>query len=144
MKEKNKVVCQACGCISVEYRFCFNKGLAKFFECLYKEGKPVKTDSLNLTYSQRTNSQKLRYWGLAVPCVGEDSKKKAGWWQITKMGIDFMQGNIKIPKYAFTIKGTVTKLDGPMISFSEVNDGYDYRADYAKQARDQIQSEFGF
>ena len=49
--------CPHCGKIMATYTFTFNKGLAIFLLKLFEAGKPVKTDELGLSYSQRTNSQ---------------------------------------------------------------------------------------
>jgi len=145
MKNSNNrecATCPTCGHTSITYRFGFNKALATFLIALYEAGGPVKTDSLGLTYAQRTNSQKLRYWGLAVPyMVPGESTTKRGWWQITAFGKEFVEGRISIPRFAYTKDGDVVKHDGKVIYFSEVEDGYKYRDHYQSQAADQHRGE---
>lgn len=131
-------ICSECGAKIVEYKFSFNKGLAAFLGRLFDQGGPVRTDDLNLTYSQRTNSQKLRYWGLAEPVITEATIRKRGVWKITDKGIEFVIGNITIPKFAVTMRNKVLRLEGAPLSFTTVSDGYKYRADYAEQARKQL------
>lgn len=131
-------ICTECGAKKVEYRFGFNKGLAIFLVKLYERGEPAKTDDLGLTYSQRTNSQKIRYWGLARPYITEDTVQKRGWWVITKKGIDFITGKLLIPKYVVMYRNNVVREERPMITFKEASDGYLYRQDYANQAKAQL------
>jgi hypothetical protein len=132
--------CEHCGALLIEYRFGFNKALARFLGLLFEAGKiPVRTDSLDLTYSQRTNSQKLRYWALADPVIDtEEQVLKRGWWQITDKGCSFVRGEISIPKYAVTKRGVVVRHEGDQILFRYVSGGYEYHGDYADQARRQL------
>lgn len=133
-----KVVCEHCGSKAVEYTFSFNKGLATFLVRLYEEGKPARTDTLGLTYSQRTNSQKLRYWGLAAPVVNEEAKKKAGWWEITDRGKAFVEGKMRIRRKVVMCRNQFVRYEGSLIGIDEVFDGYLYRQDYKDQAAQQI------
>ena len=84
-----------------------------------------------------TNFQKLRYWGLISAAEGEN-KRKGGYWRLTEKGRDFLLGNIKIPKKAITFRNEVQGFEGEYITFKEVSGGYEYRQDYADQARQQI------
>lgn len=147
-------VCPTCGAKMVEYRFRFNRGLAVVLVALYRMDKPVAVDSLGLTYSQRTNSQKLRYWGLAVPVdrtgaarglegealrdelEAEDARRiRAGWWCITQKGKEFVEGLRTIPAYSHTRRGAVTGFSGDDIHIWDVPGGYEFRGHYAEQAR---------
>lgn len=130
--------CCVCGAKLVEYKFAFNYGLALFLGRLFDVGEPVRTDSLNLTYSQRTNSQKLRYWGLAEQFVNQETERKRGWWRITDKGRQFVTGEIAIPKYAVTMRNVVVRLEGERIGFFKISRGYQYRRDYADQACAQL------
>lgn len=132
-------VCPFCGHKSIEYTHSFNKGLAAFLYKLRKHNRPCKTDDLDLTYSQRTNSQKLRYWGLAIPYINDqEAKKKRGVWQITQKGIDFVEGRISIQRQAIVRENKVVRFKGKHIYFCDVYEGYQYRSDFQKQAREQI------
>lgn len=72
-------VCPQCGARrAAEYRFSFNRGNAVFLGKLFDAGGPARTDDLDLTYAQRTNSQKRRYWGLAEPVIEKELDQGAG------------------------------------------------------------------
>jgi hypothetical protein len=119
-----------------EYTFTFNKGLSTFLVKLYERNRPCKTDDLGLTYAQRTNSQKLAYWGLAEPYTDpecEESITKRGWWMITDKGKRFVEGLISIPKKVKTRCGDVTGYLGEDITLTDVREGYQYRQDYQNQ-----------
>lgn len=134
-------VCHECGAKLVEYRFTFNRGLAVFLSRLFNADRPTRTDDLGLTYAQRTNSQKLRYWNLAEPVVNPTTERRRGWWQITEKGKQFVRGAIKIPRHAITKRNVVQRLEGEEIAFSEFAEGYEVRGDYADQAREQLQAQ---
>ena len=130
--------CEHCGHKSVEYKFGFNKGLAAFLAKLYIKNAPCRTDDLGLTYAQRTNSQKLRYWDLARPHINEESKIKKGVWVITQKGKDFVEHRTKINKYVIMRNNKFVRYEGEEITFNEVSEGYKYRKEYQQQASDQI------
>ena len=132
------VVCSQCGSKSVEYRFGFNKGLAAFLLKLFEANGPAKTDDLNLTYAQRTNSQKLRYWGLAEASADSGHHRRRGWWVITDKGRYFVQGRIGITRYVVMKNNKRVRYEGENIQFHEVCEGYQVRGDYQDQARQQI------
>lgn len=131
-------VCPCCGAKVVTYHHSFGKALAAFLLALYRAGGPAKTDDLGLTYAQRTNSQKLRYWGLAKPVLNEESKAKKGWWEITDEGRAFVEGKTIIRRTAHVCRNKVLRLDGSALHFSMVSDEYKYRGDFAAQAREQL------
>lgn len=131
-------VCPCCGAKVVTYRHSFGKHLAAFLLALYRAGGPAKTDDLGLTYAQRTNSQKLRYWGLARQVLNEQSKVKRGLWEITEKGREFVEGKITIQRHAHVSRNSVLRIDGDPIAFAEVSDGYQFRAEFAAQAREQL------
>lgn len=131
-------LCPHCGAKSVEYHFTFNRALAVFLGRLYEAGVPVRTDALDLTYSQRTNSQKLRYWGLARPHETRETQRKRGWWVIEEKGVAFVEGRITVPRIAVTRRGVVLRLEGAALAFRDVSDGYVYRRAYAAEARQQL------
>lgn len=135
---KEVAICEHCCAKMVEYTFSFNKGLAVFLGKLFDAQGPVKTDNLGLTYAQRTNSQKLRYWGLAEPYVNEESTIKRGWWQITYTGKLFVLGQTTIKKQVVMYRNKVIRYEGVDLFFDKVSDGYKYHEDYAKQVRSQI------
>lgn len=137
MSSKVVPVCGECGAKMVEYTFTFNKGICVFLRALYLAGGVAKTDTLGLTYSQRTNSQKVRYWDLAIPHINEESKKKAGWWQITDHGIKFLRGEVPIHKKVVMYRNERRRYEGEQILVTNVVDTWEYRSDYQEQVRSQ-------
>lgn len=62
----------------------------------------------------------LRHWGL----VEQESERrpdggKSGWWRVTKVGADFLQGRVTIPKYVYVYDGTCLRSDGPPVTVRE-------------------------
>lgn len=135
MNEETK--CHHCGAKIVRYKFSINQGIARFVIELFRAGKPVKTNDLGLTYSQRTNSQKARYWGLAQPFVNEESKRKAGWWVITEKGKKFCRGEIKIPRQVIMFRNNIEQYKGDFVAIDDIAEGYQYRSDYQDQVAHQ-------
>ncbi len=134
-----KKICNHCGAKMIDYTFTFNKGLAAFLLRLYKIGKPCKTADLGLTYAQRTNSQKARYWGLAEPVLNEEGKIKRGWWEITVNGRQFVEGKLRIPRTVTTRRNVVVAAStDDLIGFLDAVDGYEYRKHFQDQASEQI------
>ncbi len=126
-----KSVCPECGKKSIEYSYAFSKHHAVFLGSLYEAGGIAKTDDLDLTYPQRTNSQKLRYWGLAIPYLKTDeATQKRGWWEITRKGKDFVEGKISIPEKVLVRDNVVLKLYGVPKMFYEADEGYKFRRYY--------------
>ncbi|NIQ00980.1 MAG: hypothetical protein GWM98_11625 [Nitrospinaceae bacterium] len=104
----------------------------------YEAGGPAKMDDLGLTYPQRTNSQKLRYWGLAAPVLDGEKKHKRGWWQITEKGSRFARRETSIYKTVVMKNNEFQRWEGDLVFIDQVIDGYEYRGDYQGQARQQI------
>jgi hypothetical protein len=75
---------------------------------------------------------KLAYWGLveSMPVAPEIDKGSSGQWKITKKGVDFSAGNIKVPSHALIYNNTVmgfstglvdiNKCLGKRFSYSEI------------------------
>lgn len=55
---------------------------------------------------------KLGIWGLVEPMPGErdDGCKHTGYYRITDRGVAFVEGRLRIPKYAFTFNQTVLSM----------------------------------
>lgn len=132
-------ICHHCGAKMVEYKFTFNKGLAR---CLWRIAKfPdsfVEIKNLGMTTSQWTNFQKLRYWGFIEKPDNENNEGRGGIWKITRSGLDFISGKISIQKRVTTYRNKVIDFEGEHIFYGDVSDGYLYRQDYANQATSQI------
>lgn len=135
---KEKKVCDHCGALMIEYRYSLNKGLAVVLGKLFDAGGPVEVSTLKLTNPQYSNAPKVRYWGLAEQVINKDTMVKRGVWKITQKGVDFVLGKTMVPQHAVTYRNTVIRIEGAMVEFKKISDGYLYRADYAEMARSQI------
>lgn len=127
-----KSCCEKCGAKIVEYTFTFNKGLARCLALMRNHTTGVEIRTLDMTTSEWTNFQKLRYWGLIDSIIGENHRR-GGCWRITNLGTDFLNNQISIPKKVTMYRNTVVKTSFDTIQFKDVSADYEYRADYAEQ-----------
>jgi len=83
----------------------------------------------NLSFSERTNFQKLRYWGLVGKVWGP------GAWRITQSGELFLCDLAAARERVVTFRGERIRYEGKLIKFKDVT-GYQYdrREDYARVA----------
>lgn len=135
MKNIETEKCPCCGKLSVTYKYVFNRALAKFLFELYKIGGVVKISDINLSYSQRSNSNKLIYWGLADNAI-VNGKKKRGIWEITDFGKSFVECSIGIKKYVLVKDNIKQGFDGEIIMFNDLHEkGYLQHEDYINQIK---------
>lgn len=55
-----------------------------------------------------------RYWGLIEPYPDArryDGSSRVGWWRLTPLGVQFVQNDALIPKYASIYNGNLVSLD---------------------------------
>lgn len=64
---------------------------------------------------------KLRYWQLIEPQPGErqDGSPRMGYWAITELGRQFVEREMKVPKYFYIYAQTFMGLDLPYITIDE-------------------------
>jgi len=95
---KYKETCKCCGNEVKLYRYTINKPLLQALAQLYKHGGMADLQKdLNLTKNQYNNFQKLQYFSLV------EKTSISGVWQITKLGIDFVESKKSICFSAFTL-----------------------------------------
>lgn len=82
-----------------------------------------------------TNFQKLRYWNLIEPVMGENSRK-GGYWKITNEGLRFLKGETTLLKQVKMYRNEIKLRFGKVIFYNEISDGYLYREDYKEQVRE--------
>lgn len=127
---KNEMsICPLCGRKITEYKHTINKTLVAGLARLNALGGRARIDKMGLDYTQFTNFQKLRYFGLAIP-TNEHSE-----WQITDQGIWFLQGRIQISRFVITRNASVIRKSTELIFIGEVKDCVDYKLDWKEQAR---------
>ena len=122
-------ICPACGRKITEYKHTINKTLVAGLARLNAMGGRARIDRLGLDYTQFTNFQKLRYFGLAIP-TNEHSE-----WQITDQGIWFLQGRIQISRFVITRNATIVRKSTEVVFINEVKDCVDYKVEWKAQAR---------
>jgi hypothetical protein len=134
MTRKEKRHCETCGAKIVEYKHGLSKGLLRGLYKLAKAGGgPINLNTLGMNYNQQSNFQKLRYWGLVEK--SNPDCLKGGDWNITAKGWSFMKGEISVHKQSWSYRGVFVRYDGEKIAFKDVTDGYQYRPEYAQEAR---------
>src|SRR5262245_50953846 len=86
----------------------------------------------------RGDEAKARYWGLIEPypdAMREDGSKRVGVWRLTDKGVAFLQGRMRVPKYAKIYDGRCLGLDhtelvdvrdclGTKFNYEELMGGY--------------------
>lgn len=133
---KQNELCGHCGAKMVEYKHSFSKALAVGLYKLYQSGAtPINLKHLGLTRNQWDNFQKLRYWGLVAPSHRPDGSRLNGEWNITPVGIAFIEQGTSIKKSVWTYRGDPVRLEGDTCFFNSVHDAeYKKRPQYAAEA----------
>jgi len=125
----NTSICPACGRKITEYKHTINKTLVAGLARLNALGGRARIDRMGLDYTQFTNFQKLRYFGLAIP-TNEHSE-----WQITEQGVWFLQGRIQISRFVITRNANVVRKSTELVFINQIKDCVDYKIDWKEQAR---------
>ena len=131
--KKDKEYCDHCGASIVKYKHSLNAGMIKGLILLDKAGGTSLFSDLNLTFNQKNNFQKLRYWSLI-------KSVSPGCWSITGLGLQFLLGEVYLPKRVQTFRGeyvepTVEETDRSiMVNIFDVLEehSYWYKNDYLK------------
>ena len=129
MGSKNNVsICPACGQKIVEYKHGLNRTLISCLWHLGSAGGRARLDKMGLDNTQFTNFQKLRYFHLVVP-TGQHSE-----WQITRDGVEFLQGRRRIPRFVITRNARVVRQSEELVFVHEVKDCVVFRVEWQEQA----------
>ena len=113
---KNYSICPTCGHKSVDYKHSINKTLISSLARLYQAGGTSRLDRLGLNNTQFTNFQKLRYFNLVV------QPNNSNEWQITKLGVWFLQGRIQVAQYVITRNANVVRTSPELVFINQVKD----------------------
>ena len=136
--ENGKKRCNCCGASVVKYRHKFNKGMAIGLYRLSQAGGLEHLKRLKLTYNQRSNFQKMQYWGLVRKAASApDGLSADGYWELTTKGHMFVNNEITIPYYAWSYRGEPLETEGEACSISEfayLPETYDEFEDYAENS----------
>jgi len=128
--------CHECGAKKVIYRHHLTKGLLIGLWALYRAGGASKLSDLNLTVSQHNNFQKLRYWQLI------DKSDKPAEWKITKLGRDWLAGELRMEKTVSTYRGKIESYSSPAVSARSLDHDFIYHKapDYIRESENLTKS----
>ena len=131
------VHCAHCGHPIKVHKHHLNKFLVNSLIKVYKFGgrQPVHLAEAALSANQVANFQKLRYWGLVIPYITEETKRRRGWWVVTEKGQKFLQNKLTVPKIVRTFRIKVTEMEGALVGPNDVVGGWGFRGDYADDVR---------
>jgi hypothetical protein len=132
-----KLKCDHCGGSMMEHRHGLSKQLGELICQLFRHTKrQVMVRELHQGYGKSSNFQKLRYFNLV-----DHDPKTATWW-LTETGEQFARCTIRIQKHVWTYQAKVVKRpdgeddrEGPMLLITELVSGWDWKIDYAREAR---------
>lgn len=137
-QNSRETVCPHCGVKTIEYTNPLNAQIANFVRALYAAGGE-KVKAIDLGFAdKRTNFHKMAYWNLA-------EQNERGVWSITQKGIAFVEGLVKVPKYAVVARNVVVRFEGPDIAIDEANkrqrrEVKEFKSypDFAAEAKEQL------
>ena len=99
--------CRHCNALIVTYKHMLTPGLVGALIRFAEHGSgPVNLGNTDLSRSQLSNFQKLRYFRL-VTKVGPGTH--SGIWEITEFGRKFLAGEALVSRYIKTFRGNTTK-----------------------------------
>ncbi len=139
--------CACCGAKIVEYKHGLNTILVRALQIAWRESTAGEhqfkvSDNEAFTYSERSNFQKLKYWGFVRRALGTHGEPREGWWHLTDTGRAFLRGETTAPKWVRTYRGEISTTmpstpPAPPIGILQVDPAWQIprRADFAKAAR---------
>ena len=102
------VSCPCCGQFVKKYARKLTTSMAVGLISLYRQSAKgaVAVHIKKIEMLNGGEFAQLRRWGLIREVKNEDtSKRTSGLWLITSKGIDFVEGNIQVPRYCDTYNG---------------------------------------
>lgn len=122
---KDGVECPACGVFYREYKWTFYSTAARGLILLNRLGGAedyVFTGDLKQKYGFKGQGDcsRWRFFGLAT----EDRDRKsntgrAGYWKLTPLGVDFINGRATIPKKVYVVHSKPTRSEGPHVTVQQ-------------------------
>jgi hypothetical protein len=123
----DSVKCPCCGQTAKFYRNNITGSMAKCLVLFYQsfgEDYGYIHDVVDPYFARHGGRfAKLRFWGLVEerPITRTDGGS-AGWWKVTKLGVDFLKGEAKVLKYVYTYSGEFDEPEGAPVGIDEVSD----------------------
>lgn len=107
--------CPACGQRAQLYRRKLDSGMARVLIQMYtrQSKNPDRWVHVPSLGTSGGDPIKTRHWDLIEKRddVRDDGSPRAGWWRLTDLGVQFVQGRTRIPKYAYLYNGICVRLD---------------------------------
>ena len=130
-KSNNVKICPHCGRKIADYKHTLNKTLIAALAKLNAMGGRGTLKKLKLSNTRFSNFQKLRYFGLIC-----HTKIKYEW-QITKLGVEFLQGRKAISHFVITRNAIVIRKSIEKDFITDVKECVTYKIEWQEQARQQ-------
>jgi len=113
IKARDKgAICPCCGQFAKVYDRQINTGMARsLWRMFHHSGR--EWQHIPTTIGARSREEgKLAYWGLVEESAEpRGDGGRAGWWRVTQRGVYFLQGKIRLPKYARVYNAECLELD---------------------------------
>lgn len=119
-------ICPLCSRKIVKYKHTLTRIMIKGLRELYNAGGKARLDKLNLSNSEFTNFQKLRYFGLAYNDRYE--------WTLTELGTLFLAGKIKVNKTVCTENAVVIAKSTDKVAIEDVKSAAQFKIEWRDQA----------
>lgn len=133
---KSKKICPHCHASMMEHRHTISYAMVYALKRLAECQGPTNIKFLGLTRNQWDNFQKLRYWGLVERVFDEKTgRRSAGVWLITRLGRDFLDLKVSIPKNVWTYRGDFIRAEEVFVFAVDIDSSYKLREQYADEAR---------
>lgn len=127
--KNNFSICPTCGHKAVEYQHSINQTLVSCLARLNAVGGKARLDQLGLSNTQFANFQKLHYFNLTAPTNLNNE------WQITTLGVWFLQGRIQVPRFVVTKNARVIRKSPELLFINQIKDCVGYKIQWQDQAR---------
>lgn len=122
--------CHSCGQkLPRLYRHRLSKGLVSGLWKLYHLHRPASICEIGLLNNEFGNFQKLRYFELIVSVDGK--------WSVTQRGFMFLANRVEVEKTVITRKSRVVERSNEKIRVGDIDEGWQTKLDYAREARSE-------
>ena len=110
--------CPCCKQLAKVYRRKLNSAMAYDAIRFYRATQPGEyAHRPTVAQAAGGDAGKLRYWKLLVEeTERRDDGGRSGWWCLTDDGRAFVEGRLRVPKYALLYDGRLLKLEGEGIT----------------------------
>lgn len=133
---KEQEQCPHCGQKIMQYKHTMTKGLARILAqalmTVKVPDKPFHLSKAGFTYSQRSNFQHLKYWGLIEKNI-QAGKHVSGEWKLTRKAFMFLCG-LAIEKTVTVFDNVVRDRSDEKVRAYEVRGWFQSREEWARHA----------